>query len=125
MENKLLTGVWRYLVGVPPLLWEKEIEKASHKVKKSAGFMSEDHRGVHHYVVRELPRFGAPLPPETISRELALPLERTADMLRDLEEHLTFLYRNDQGQVVWAYPVTVEKTPHRITFGSGESLYAA
>jgi hypothetical protein len=125
MENRLLTGVWRYMVGVPPRLWEKQIEKARHKVKKSTGFMSEDHRRVHHYVVRELPRFGAPLPPETVSRELELPLERTVEILRDLEGHLTFLYRNDQGEVVWAYPVTVEKTPHRITFGSGESLYAA
>ena len=125
MENRLLTGVWRYLVGVPPRLWEKQIEKGRHKVKKSTGFMSPDHRRVHHYVVRELPRFGAPLPPETVSRGLDLPLERTVDILRDLEEHLTFLYRNDHGQVVWAYPVTVEKTPHRITFGSGESLYAA
>lgn len=125
MENKLLTGVWRYLVGVPPRLWEKQIEKGRHKVQQSTRFMSPDHRRVHHYVVRELPRCGAPLPPETVSRELDLPLERTVDLLRDLEEHLTFLYRNDQGEVVWAYPVTVEKTPHRITFGSGESLYAA
>jgi hypothetical protein len=125
MENSLLTGVWRYLVGVPPLLWEKQIEKASHKVKKSTEFMTPDHRRVHHYVVREMTRSGAPLPPETVSRELDLPLERTVDILRDLEVHLTFLYRNDRGQVVWAYPVTVEKTPHKITFRSGESLYAA
>jgi hypothetical protein len=125
MENKLLTGVWRYLVGVPPRLWEKQIEKARHKVKKSTRFMSPDHRRVHYFVVRELPRLGAPLAPETVSRELELTLERTVDILRDLEEHLTFLYRNMQGEVVWAYPVTVEKTPHRITFSSGESLYAA
>jgi hypothetical protein len=125
MENKLLTGVWRYLIGVPPMLWEKQIEKARLKVEKSTRFMSPDHRRVHHYVVGELPRFGRPLPAETVSRELALPRERTVDILRDLEEHLTFLYRNGEGQVVWAYPVTVEKTPHRITFGSGESLYAA
>ena len=27
MSNKLLTGVWRMLVGVPPVLWEKQIER--------------------------------------------------------------------------------------------------
>jgi hypothetical protein len=26
---------------------------------------------------------------------------------------------------LWAYPVTVDKTPHRITFNTGEKLYAA
>jgi hypothetical protein len=60
-----------------------------------------------------------------VARELALPLERVEDILQDLEKHLTFLVRDEQGRVVWAYPVTVEKTPHRITFGSGERLYAA
>jgi len=27
MSNKLLAGVWRTMVGVPPFLWEKQIEK--------------------------------------------------------------------------------------------------
>ncbi|MBA4394826.1 MAG: hypothetical protein C0407_14845 [Desulfobacca sp.] len=125
MTNKLLTGFWRAMVGVPPILWEKQIEKAKHKVKKSTRFMSPEHRLVHHFVVRELPRVGAPIPAERVARYLALTLEQTVQILRELEEHLTFLYRNDQGEVVWAYPVTIEKTPHRITFESGERLYAA
>ena len=125
MNNKLLTGVWRMLVGVPPVLWEKQIQKARRKVEKSTRFMSQEHRRIHHYVVRELPRVGEPIPAERVARDLALSMEQTVAILRDLEEHLTFLYRNEQGQVVWAYPVTVEKTPHRITFGSGERLYAA
>ena len=125
MSNKLLAGVWRTMVGVPPFLWEKQIEKARHKVKKSTRFMSPEHRLVHHYVVRELPRFGGPIPAERVARELALPLERVEEILQALEKHLTFLVRKEQGQVVWAYPVTVEKTPHRITFASGERLYAA
>jgi len=125
MSNKLLAGVWRTMVGVPPFLWEKQIEKARHKVKKSTRFMSSEHRLVHHYMVRELPRAGEPIPAERVARELALPLERVEEILQDLEKHLTFLVRNERGQVVWAYPVTVEKTPHRITFASGERLYAA
>jgi len=38
---------------------------------------------------------------------------------------MTFLYRNVAGNVVWAYPVTVEQTPHRVIFNTGESIYAA
>jgi len=125
MGNKLLMGIWRTMVRVPPVLWEKQIQKARGRVRKSTRFMSRDHRRVHHYVVRELPRFGRPIPAEKVARELALSEEHAVDILNDLEKHLTFLYRNEQGQVVWAYPVTVEKTPHRISFDSGERLYAA
>jgi hypothetical protein len=32
---------------------------------------------------------------------------------------------NDQGEVSWAFPVTVETTPHKMGFSSGERLYAA
>jgi hypothetical protein len=125
MGNKLLMGIWRTMIGVPPVLWEKQIEKARRRVKKSNRFMSPDHQRVHHYVVRELPRIGMPIPPEKVSRELSMSREQAVNILNDLEEHLTFLCRNVQGHVVWAYPVTIEKTPHRITFNSGEQLYAA
>ena len=125
MRNKLMAGVWRYMLGVPPFLWEKQIEKAVQKVKRSTGFMSLEHRLVHHFAVREMPRVGGAVPPELVAQELALTLERATEILRDLERRLTFLYRNSEGQVIWAYPVTVEKTPHSITFHSGERLYAA
>jgi hypothetical protein len=125
MTKKLLTGFWRTMVGVPPLLWEKQIEKARQKVTKATQFMTPEHRRVHHYVVRELPRVGEPIPAERITRDLSLAVERVVEVLNDLEAHLTFLVRNEQGEVIWAYPVTVEKTPHRITFDSGEQLYAA
>ena len=125
MGNKLLMGVWRTMIGVPPVLWEKQIEKAVRSVKKSTRFMPPDHQRVHHYVVWELPRIGRPIPAEKVARELSLSREHAVDILNDLEKHMTFLCRNEQGQVVWAYPVTVEKTLHRITFNSGERLYAA
>ena len=38
---------------------------------------------------------------------------------------MTFLFRDNHGRVVWAYPVTVEKTPHHVRFDTGEELYAA
>jgi len=120
-----MAGVWRYIVGVPPFLWEKQIEKAVAKVKRATGFMSPEHRLVHHFVVREMPRLGRPIPAELVAEELALPSERVSEILDDLERHLTFLCTNSDSEVIWAYPVTVEKTPHAITFRTGEQLYAA
>ena len=125
MGNPLMAGVWRFMVGVPPLLWEKRIEKARLKVTQGTRFMSPEHRLVHHFMVREMPRIRSPIPAETAARALDIPLERVTQLLQDLEEHLTFLCRNDQGWVVWAYPVTVERTPHAITFNTGEQLFAA
>lgn len=125
MGNRLMAGVWRYIVSVPPFMWEKQIERAARKVKQSTSFMSAEHRLVHHYVVRELPRRGQPIPPANVAQDLGLPPERTKAILDELERRLTFIYRDDRGQVVWAYPVTVEKTPHAVTFSSGEQLFAA
>jgi hypothetical protein len=76
-------------------------------------------------VVRELPGNGKPLSPELISNKLGFPADRVKDALDYLEKRMTFLYRNEDGDVVWAYPVTVDKTPHKITFNTGEKLYAA
>ena len=125
MRNKLMAGIWRYIVGVPPFLWEKQIEKAVAKAKRSTEFMTPEHRLVHHFVVREMPRLGRPISAELVAEELALPPERVSEILNDLEKHLTFLCANSDGEVIWAYPVTVEKTPHAITFQTGEPLYAA
>jgi hypothetical protein len=89
------------------------------------GFMSKEHHLVRNSVVRELPRVGKPLSPDHISRELNMPVARVNVILDQLEKHMTFLFRDSEGAVAWAYPVTVEATPHRITFSSGERVYAA
>jgi hypothetical protein len=76
-------------------------------------------------VVVELTKRGQPIEPELISEMLKLGLDQVDTILDELEQKLFFLVRNAQGAVSWAYPVTVETTPHRLTFKSGEQLYAA
>lgn len=87
--------------------------------------MTEEHHRVRYFVVRELPRVGEPLLPEFIAQNLNLPLARVNAILAELEKHLFFLVRNGQGAVSWAFPVTVESTPHELTFSTGERLYGA
>jgi hypothetical protein len=65
------------------------------------------------------------VPPELIAERLHLSVERVNVILDELEKHMTFVFRNGQGAVAWAYPVTVDRTPHRITFSTGEQVYAA
>ena len=88
-------------------------------------FMTPDHHKVRYYVVRELPKRGSPISPDVISMELGIPPGRTADILDELEKNLFFLVRNKSGDVSWAFPITAEKTPHKLKFKSGERLYAA
>jgi hypothetical protein len=125
MSNKLMLGLWRYVLHVPPFIWQKQIEKGKRRFEKEYGKMPEDFRNVHHLVVRELPRVGKPLPEGHIVEKLGLAIDRVRSALEYLEKRMTYLYRDKEGEVIWAYPVTVEKTPHRITFDTGEELYAA
>lgn len=125
MKNKLMLGLWRYIINVPPFLWQKQVALGKKRFEKVHGTLSEEKRLIHHFVVKELPRTGKPLSPELISHKLGFPVDRVKNALDDLEKRMTFLYRNEDGDVVWAYPVTVDQTPHRITFNTGEKLFAA
>jgi hypothetical protein len=87
--------------------------------------MTSAHHLVRYHVVRELPRAGKAIRPEQIAVELELPLAQVISILDDLEENLTFLFRDETGSVTWAYPVTIKQTPHAISFSSGERLYGA
>ena len=125
MKNKIMIGLWRYMLNVPTFLLERRMQKAKKKFETALNFMTDEYRRIHHFVVKELPYAGKPLSPEFVATKLNLPIDRVNAILDDLEKHMTFLYRDSQGEVVWAYPVTVEKTPHHVTFSSGEQLYAA
>lgn len=125
MRNSLLLGIWRLMVALPAPLWQQEVARQARASVAALGFMSDEHHRTRDFVVRELPRAGRPLPPEAISAALDLPVARVRALLDELETHMTFLFRNEQGEVAWAYPVTVERTPHRVTFSTGEQVYAA
>jgi hypothetical protein len=125
MADTLLRGFWRHMVPIPPMLWRRQVSARAKRIAAGLGFMSEEHHRVRNFVVRELPVAGEPLSPEFISEKLSLPVDRVRAILDELERRMTFLYRNGLGEVVWAYPVTVEPTPHRLTFSSGEQLYSA
>jgi hypothetical protein len=122
MENALLLGVWHIMISLPPALWQRELAK---ETQSNLAFMTPDHQLVRDFVVRELPRLNTPLSPETIATAVRLPIDRVRSLLDDLEHAMTFLFRNAAGAVTWAYPVTVDQTPHQVTFSSGEKLYAA
>jgi hypothetical protein len=121
MDEKLFVGLWRLMLPIPPAIWTKRDLGGGDPL----AFMTEAHHRVRDFAVTELTQSGKPLAPERIAQELQLPPARVADILDELERRKTFLFRNAQGAVTWAYPVTVDPTPHRLRFSTGEQVYAA
>src|SRR5262245_35465969 len=125
MNEKILVGRGRQITSIPRQHLEEQLNKIPTSMKTRLAFMTEEHHRVRYFVVRELPRAGAPISPEAMSAKLKLPLVRVNAILDELEAKLFFLVRDNQGRVSWAFPVTVDETPHRLTFSTGESVYAA
>ena len=124
MKDSMLLGLGRHMIPIPRMLWERLMQAQARKIRAGLAFMSEDHHRVRDFAVLELPRAGAPLAPETIAQALGLPIPRVVSILEELEKHLTFVFRGDQRVVTWAYPVTVDETPHHASFSTGEEAYA-
>ena len=125
MSGTVLIGQGHKITRIPQKDWERGLSEVQQHIKGMLDFMSEEHHLVRNFVVRELPEVGAPLSPVFIAQKLNLPVSRVNTILEELEKHLTFLFRNEQGAVIWAYPTTVDNTPHHITFDTDEQIYAA
>ena len=125
MNETILRGRGSRIEEIPRTDWEHDLSLIPRHFEARLSFMSKEHHLVRNFVVREMPITGKPLSPGYIAGRLGLAIERTQAILGELEKNMTFLFRNEQGAVIWAYPVTVERTPHHMTFNTGEQLYAA
>jgi hypothetical protein len=125
MTETILLGQGNQILKVTRSEWEGHLADVPGHMQTRLSFMSPAHHAVRYFAVRELPRRGEPLPPEFIAEALDLSLDLTQTILEDLEKNLFFLVRNEAGAVTWAFPVTAERTPHRLTSSTGERFYAA
>jgi hypothetical protein len=125
MNNTLLLGLLRCMLPVPRALWQMQVSRNARHLDAGLDFMSAEHHRIRNFVVSELPREGKPLSPERIAQKVNLSSAHVNAILDDLERHMTFLFRNEQGAVTWAYPVTVDTTPHHVALSTGEEIYAA
>ena len=131
MSERILLGHGREMLELPRAMWEQDLAHVPEHTQPRLRFMTEDHHRVRRYVVGELPARGqayqhAPIEPAAIARALQLPTDRVETLLDELQSNLFFLVRrNSQGAVSWAFPVTVDPTPHRLSFSTGERCFAA
>ncbi|MGD9057633.1 MAG: hypothetical protein PVJ41_07760 [Desulfobacterales bacterium] len=125
MKESVLSVAENQFSEIPTELWKQHVKQLAKEIPKVLGFMTEDHHQVRYFVVRELSRIGKAIPPELIAKELNLSFSKTTDILDELEKNLFFLVRNEKGDVLWAFPVTADQTPHQLRFSTGENINAA
>jgi hypothetical protein len=122
--GKVLTGSGRDFARISERDFMRHVRQLPSHSSNRLAFMTERHKQVREYVVREL-RENQSMTPERIGAALGLQTSTVIGLLDDLERNLFFLVRAEDGAVTWAFPVTIERTPHRLTFSTGERLYAA
>lgn len=125
MGDFIRLGRGRQILETPREEWGLHLAQVPPHSGDRLRFMTEEHHQVRYFVVRELSIRQVPIGPKDIAAALQIPLSQVVTILDELERKLFFLVRNQQGAVEWAYPVTVEPTPHRLSFSGGERLYAA
>jgi len=125
IEGAVRIGFWNLTLPVPAFFINRQVGAGIRRAQKKVHRFSNEKRAVHHYAVRELPRQGEPLALESIARGLDMPLEKVARLVDELEQAKTFLYRENGKRIDWAYPVTANATPHKVTFSTGEQINAA
>jgi len=125
MEEKVLLGQDQQMLDIPQAMWKQHLTQIPQHSQGRLSFMTEKHHQVRYFVVRELVNGRKPVEPELISEMQNIPLDQVEVILEELERKLFFLVRDRQDAVAWAYPMTVEPTPHRLIFSTGEQLYGS
>lgn len=125
MEETILLGRDQEIFEFPQAKWKQELAQIPQHSQARLNFMTDAHHQIRYFVVKEMVIRQKPIEPDLISEKLNIPLDRVNFLLEELERKLFFLVRNEQGAVAWAYPITVETTPHKLKFTSGERLYGA
>jgi hypothetical protein len=112
------------MVPVPEWLFRPMVKRDAGKLAKRPP-LETDERRVQHFAVREIPRRHEAISPEVFAAELDLSPDQVGMILDELERRMTFLCRRGGEDVVWAYPVTAEKTPHQVRIDGGAAFSAA
>ena len=125
MMPRILLGHNKRMLPVPWFIFTRLLKRGAGKTKAILGGLNDEQRRVHHFVVKMLPGYARPMPPGYIAESLEMDISVVIEILDELEQRLIFLFRPEGREVVWAYPVTAEPTPHKLAFSSGERFWAA
>jgi hypothetical protein len=119
-------GSGKTISRVPDVSFKAALAKIPESLAARLAFMTPEHHSVRNFAVREIPyESGRPIKVNRLAATLGLPLPKVRAIVEDLERHLFFLVRNEAGEISWAFPVTTDRTPHRLQFSTGERAHGA
>jgi hypothetical protein len=124
-EETLLAGRSSRIERVAARPWREALANVGERMRERLAFMTPAHRIVREAAVVRLASVGRPLSARDLADSTGLRESAVDALLDELHQRLFFLVRNQQRDVSWAFPVTVERTPHHLTFVSGERLWGA
>jgi hypothetical protein len=119
----LLIGAGRELIRGDETDWRRRTPASG--LSSALAFMTPDHHAVRNLAVDRMAATGRPLSSRAIASSLGLSLPRVRQALADLDAALFFLVRDGPDEVRWAFPVTSERTDHRVRLSTGETVFAA
>jgi len=125
LKKKAFLGFWRFMIPLPQALIKKDIQKFAGAICRKTAHISEEERKVHHFVVMTMTETNEPVTAECIAEKLEIPIDRVRGIVDKLEEMKVFFYRYNCLGINWAYPVTTENEPYKMSFSSGEQFNAA
>ena len=106
--------------------WKDAVAAHVAHMPQRLAFMTPAHHRVRNAAVLGLPAGGGrPLSMAHLAAAAGVPEKTTRAIAEELERNLFFVVRKGEDHISWAFPVTVDQTPHRLRFGSGERLFGA
>ena len=69
---RVLLGFKHRMVPIPWFLFTRLLPREAKKTKRVLGGLDDEHRRVHHFVVKKLPGLARPMPPDFIAEHNAL-----------------------------------------------------
>ncbi len=106
--------------------WKDAVTQHVARMPARLAFMTPAHHRVRNAAVLGLPRNGGrALSMAQLSAAAGVPEARTREIAAELERNLFFVVRAGEDHISWAFPVTSDRTPHRVRFDSGESIFGA
>ena len=97
---RILLGIKHRMVPIPWFLFTRILRQGAGKNKRILGGLDQEHRRVHHFVVKTLPILAKPMPPDYIASHLKMDKARVIQILDELEQRLIFVYRPEGQDVV-------------------------
>ena len=82
---KLYVGFRGIMMRIPPLLSDKGARKGEKGAKANAATLSNEERGVHHFIVKKMAVVKAPITAELIAGELGMPNDQVLEIINKLE----------------------------------------